>query len=78
MIVRFILYTIIAYIALRCVRWLLTPARPRPKTPARVRRSSDMVRCEACGMFITKSSALVGGNREFCSKLCLEQKVHRA
>lgn len=78
MILRIILYTFIAYLAMRVIRWLFTPSRSRPRPVARGRRSSPMVRCEACGMFITKSSALMAGDRDFCSKKCLEQKVDTA
>ena len=76
MILRFLFYSLIAYIILRLIRWLFTPSRPRQT--ARARRAAQMVRCEACGMFITKSSALMAGDRDFCSKTCLEQKVHSA
>ena len=49
-------------------------ARPR-RTAA---RASKMVRCRACGTFITESSALVVGESGFCSKACAESKLSRA
>jgi len=76
MLLRLILYTFVFYISWRFVRRLLLPARPRA-TETRARRPASMVRCEACGMFITKSSALLAGGREFCSPACVEQKARR-
>jgi hypothetical protein len=78
MILRFILYSLIAYLAMRLIRWLFTPSRPGQTSRGRARRAAQMVRCDACGMFITKSSALMAGDRDFCSKTCLDQKVYRA
>ncbi|MFP5264183.1 MAG: PP0621 family protein [Blastocatellia bacterium] len=80
MLFKFILYCVLAYLTLRFIRWVLRPARP---SPARGRgapraRSSQMVRCDVCGMFITKSSALMVGGSDFCSRACYERKVHRA
>ena len=73
---RFIFYCILAYLAIRFVRRLLSPpvpgssrATPREPTP------SHMIRCENCGMFITQTSALLVGGREFCSSSCA-QKVN--
>ena len=77
MLLRFIFYCVLAYMAWRFVRWLVTPSSRlnRAGTP---RRSAAMVRCETCGMFITESSALVVGGRDFCSRQCLDQKARRA
>lgn len=72
---RFIVYCILAYLAIRFVRRLLSPPvrgssrAPREPTP------SHMIRCENCGMFITQTSALLVGGREFCSRSCA-QKVN--
>lgn len=73
---RFLLYTFVFYVALRVVRRLVAPARPRV-TGTRPRRPAPMIRCETCGMFITKGSALLAGGREFCSPACVEQKTRR-
>ncbi|MGA9774066.1 MAG: PP0621 family protein [Blastocatellia bacterium] len=81
MILRFLFYSFIAYVALRLIRWLFTPSRQKQTVRtrgARQRGAAQMVRCDACGMFITKNSALMAGERDFCSKICLEQKVHSA
>lgn len=76
MLLRFIFYCVMAYMAWRFVRWLVTPSRVnRAASP---RRNAAMVRCETCGMFITESSALVVGGRDFCSRQCLDQKARRA
>lgn len=80
MLFRFIFYCILAYLTLRFIRWVLRPSRAASsrRQGAGRDRSSQMVRCSACGMFITKSSALMLGGSDFCSKACYEQKVHRA
>jgi len=74
---RFIFYCILAYLALRFVRWLLTPSRARARQGG-VQRGATMVRCETCGMFVTERSALAAGGHEFCSQQCLEQRARRA
>ena len=76
MLLRFISYCILAYLVLRFIRWLLAPSPRRPAQGGRS-RSAPMVRCEACGMFVTQSSALVAGGRDFCSRQCLEQRARR-
>lgn len=80
MLFKFIFYSVIAYLVLRVVRWFLTPSAPSSarKASARRARSARMVRCSACGMFITESSALMVGGSDFCSRACYERKVHRA
>jgi hypothetical protein len=78
MLFRFIFYCVLAYLAWRFVRWLVTPSPARASRGGRGARAASMVRCESCGMFITQSSALVIGGRDFCSRQCLEQKARRA
>jgi formylmethanofuran dehydrogenase subunit E len=78
MLSRFIFYCVLAYFAWRFVRWLLTPSSSRPNRSGRAGRAAAMVRCETCGMFITETSALVAGGRDFCSRHCLEQRARRA
>ena len=79
MLFRFIFYLVIAYTALRIVRWLINPTpRAARRMAARRPRPSQMIRCAACGMFITQTSALALGGREFCSKSCAERRVHSA
>ena len=74
---RFILYCILAYLALRFVRRLLSPGRLGGSRAAkREAMPAQMIRCENCGMFITQTSALFVAGREFCSKSCA-QKVNR-
>ena len=73
---RFLIYCVLAYLAYRFVRRLLTPGTggvfkaPSESGPA------QMIRCDNCGMFITQTSALLVGGREFCSKSCA-QKLNR-
>jgi hypothetical protein len=80
MLFRFIFYCVLAYLALRFMKWLLRPAPSSSSRGKTTRRSasSQMVRCSACGMFITKGSALMLGGSDFCSETCYEQKVRRA
>ena len=70
---RFIIYCVLAYFAYRFVRRLLSPASGGGSHAA---RPAQMIRCENCGMFITQTSALLAGGREYCSKSCV-QKVNR-
>ena len=74
---RFIIYCVLAYLAIRFVRRLLAPAPGRSSRSApREAGPAQMTRCESCGMFIIQTSALLVGGREFCSKSCA-QKVNR-
>jgi hypothetical protein len=50
----------------------------RPRQTAARAGGAKMVRCRACGTFITESSALVVGESGFCSKACAERKLSRA
>jgi len=68
---RFIIYSILAYLILRFVRKLLAPAPgARARRSPNETRSARMVRCENCGTFVTQSSALLVAGREFCSRDC--------
>ena len=74
MFLRFIFYTILAYIILRFVTWLISAPSNR-KSGGRTKagpRAAQMVRCGSCGMFITQNSALVVGGRGFCSRACAQ------
>ncbi len=74
---RFLIYSVLAYLALRFVRRLLSPTSARrSRTIRREAGPAQMIRCESCGMFITQTSALLIRGREFCSKSCA-QKVTR-
>jgi hypothetical protein len=74
MFLRFIIYCILAYIALRLVRRLISPkAAQRSASGTRRVRAAQMIRCETCGMFITEGSAILAGGRDFCSRACAEK-----
>jgi hypothetical protein len=76
--VKFIIYCVLAYLAIRFVRRLLSPVSGgRFRATSRNAGPAQMIRCESCGMFITPTSALLVGGREFCSKSCA-QKTNRA
>ena len=75
--IRFLIYCVLAYLAFRFVRRLLTPATGGGVFKAtRESGPAQMIRCDNCGMFITQTSAFLVGGREFCSKSCA-QKVNR-
>jgi hypothetical protein len=77
MLLKFILFLVLAYTLLRVVRWLGNPSPSGGRRVAdRSPRAAHMIRCATCGLFVTQKSALVLGGREFCSKSCAEQRVH--
>lgn len=79
MLLRFIVFLVIAYTVLRVVRWLINPSQAGARRVAsRGPRSAHMIRCPTCGVFVTQKSALSLGGREYCSKNCAEQRVHSA
>src|SRR5687768_11172153 len=69
---RFIIYCLLAYIVLRFVRRLLSPVRP-PRVASRNGGAAQLIRCQNCGMFVTQTSALLVGGREFCSRSCAQK-----
>ena len=79
---QFIFYIVVAYLVLGFVRRLLA-GKPRSagsehRTAAgRTSNSSRLIRCAACGVFITERSAMIVGQSGFCSKACAEGRVHR-
>jgi hypothetical protein len=83
--IRFIIYSIIAYFVLRLISWLLGEGSKKRVAQGRFargapqrERSSPMVRCDSCGTFITAGSALLDGRGQFCSAACAEaRKVSR-
>lgn len=86
---KLIIYIILLLLVIRFLRRfigrVLFPARSAPRSggPRRGQagahgQASKMVRCQACGTFITESSALVVGGGGFCSKACAESKLSRA
>ncbi|HKP10869.1 MAG TPA: PP0621 family protein [Blastocatellia bacterium] len=75
---RLVFYLILAYLAMRFIRWLVTPSRARSRQSEKGRRGATMVRCATCGMFVTERSALVAEGHDFCSRQCLERRARRA
>jgi|ERR1051325_10278508 hypothetical protein len=81
MLLRFILFSVIAYFLIRFFRGLMSgmtgtnsPADAgRGKAPRQTPRAASsalMIRCAACGTFITESSAVLAGSRVYCSNSC--------
>jgi hypothetical protein len=80
---------LLAYLLYKWVKKLLRAQSPRPafgrgekvsggfqaRQPS---RSSEMIRCNACEMFITRSSAFMSGDGVFCSKTCFENRLRKA
>jgi hypothetical protein len=86
---KLIIYFIIAYMLLRFVRRMAggfassaassrDPRRTRRASPEPRISSSQTVRCENCGVFVTEKSALLIGDKGFCSKACADSGVHRS
>jgi hypothetical protein len=86
---KLILLLLVAYIVVRLVRSFFkqliasslgieTGGKGRQRPTVRSASSSQMARCEECGMFITRGSAVISEGREFCSTDCLKGKVRRA
>jgi hypothetical protein len=89
MVFRFIIYTLLIYLGLWLIRRLVSsmaPATPTRRDSRRARagpsarsKTSRLVRCARCGMFIAESKALLVEDAGFCSRACAEGKtVHRA
>jgi hypothetical protein len=82
MFLRFVIYSLIAYFVIRFVRKLMTPSRPTsaPRREATGKRSDSavMVRCSACGTFITETSAMITGGGKYCSSACAQSRVRTA
>ena len=84
--IKLIIYFIIAYMVLRFVRRMmtgLTSAQVSSSNSQGARRnsaeprisSSQTVRCDNCGVFVTEKSALLIGDKGFCSKACVDSGV---
>lgn len=79
MLLRFILFLVLAYVVLRAIRWLANSSPSASRRVASSRpRASQMIRCATCGVFVTQKSALSLGGGDYCSKSCAEQRVHNA
>ncbi|MEW6206911.1 MAG: PP0621 family protein [Acidobacteriota bacterium] len=79
MLLRIIIICLIALWLYRFVRRLLPPPprrRAAPRTSPAAR--GEMTRCGSCGMFITRSSAIIAGQTPYCSTECArsEAKQH--
>jgi hypothetical protein len=87
MLLKFILFSVIAYFLIRFVRGLLSGFAGSPanagqgKAPRRGGQSSNtaalMIRCAACGTFITETRAVLSGSHVFCSNSCAKAGSQR-
>jgi hypothetical protein len=86
MVLRFILFSIIAYFLIRFVRGMvsgLTNSQAnagREKAPGRkpgATSSALMIRCASCGTYITERSAVLSGSHIFCSNSCAKTGIQR-
>lgn len=86
---KLILYFIIAYMLLRFARRMIVgfsspgpsgrgAGRPRPAPSEPRIASSQTVRCDNCGVFVTEKSALLVGDKGFCSKNCVDSSIHNS
>ena len=86
MLLKFILFSVIAYFLIRFVRGLISGVNGSPanagqgKPPRReptANSSALMIRCAACGTFITETSAVLSGSSIFCSNSCAKIGIQR-
>jgi len=79
MLIRFIIYSLIAYFAIRLVKSLLAKPNSSPRKSSGARSgSAAMVKCAVCGTYITERSALLAGNGTYCSELCAGSRIRTA
>ena len=71
--IRLIFYFLVAYFAFRFVKRLISgvPSIGQRRQDPYGSRTSQMVRCEECGTFVSESRALMSGNKAFCSQSCM-------
>lgn len=81
MLLKFILYSVIAYFVIRLVKSLVIGAKSggaiKGQAGARKTVAATMIRCDSCGTFITQGSALSAGNQLFCSNSCAKVGMQR-
>ncbi len=88
MLLKFILYSVIAYLVIRFVRSFINgakgaklhasaEARQTPRQKPRKKVASTMIRCASCSTFITENSAMQSGSRIFCSVACAKVGTKR-
>jgi hypothetical protein len=81
MVLRFILYSVIAYFVIRLIKNFFSGAKNAKlatgQSGSRKRVEATMIRCDSCGTFITESSALHSGNHLFCSNSCVKVGIQR-
>ena len=87
--IRFIIYSIIAYLLLRFIRRVFRAlpvsvaqnidreANNQKKNPIGSNDYAPTVKCEVCGMYVAQNTALLTGERRYCSKSCAESDVFK-
>jgi hypothetical protein len=82
--IKFIIYSVIAYFVISFIKNLIGASKSPPRKaaqPGAASRSKDdalMIRCAACGTFITQGSAIAIGNNQFCSNACAGVRAQKA
>jgi hypothetical protein len=80
-VLKFLLYSVIAYFVIRFVRSFFSGAKNAKlatgQASSRKKVAATMIRCDSCGTFITESSALTSGNHLFCSNSCAKVGIQR-
>lgn len=86
MVLRFILFSIIAYFLIRFVRGMKSGLansqanagqKKAPERKPDTASSALMIRCAACGTYITERSAVLSGSHVFCSNSCAKVGIQR-
>ena len=82
MLLRFIFYSVIAYMVISFIKKLIGAANAKQRTASSGRRRATsaalMVRCAACNTFIEESRALQIGGSIFCSNACANRAARPA
>lgn len=86
MLLRFVLYSIIAWLVIGFIKKLLRGVQQKPAAAGRqaappprpVATAALMVRCAACGTFIAESRAIIISGDGFCSQSCASGASHNA
>ena len=87
--IRFIIYSIIAYLLLRFIRRIFRtlPAyvshnierevNNQKKSPSPGHDYEPTIRCGVCGMYVAQNRALLVGERRYCSEACVKSDVYK-
>ncbi len=78
--IRLLTYFVVGYLFWKFLKWLVAPAKKRGDSSGGNPGGKAMllIKCNACGMFITESRALMVRGRAYCSTACAGTAANRA